>query len=101
MEKIYKKIWLIEKLSLYLCIIKNLKDMKDFERILRDSQFNHYKGRSPKNEYQHNRLSIIAIIGKNNVVLTKFTPNYQRFIGSISFDNPIGLVEYLDKNQIY
>ena len=75
-----------------------------FIRILKYSQFGHYKG-TPENEYRHNRGRHIAVIGKDNmganVHLSNYTENTKRFLGSTIFDNPQKLNEYLQKNQIY
>ena len=62
--------------------------------------FNHIKG-TPKNELKHNRGNLIAVIGKNKVYISRYTPNTKRFLSSTSFDNPKKLAENFDKNQIY
>ena len=72
----------------------------NFERVLKDSGFNHIKG-TPTNELTHNRGDRIAVIGNNEVHISRYTPNTKRFLSSTSFDNPKTLTEYLDENQIY
>ena len=69
-------------------------------RVLKDSGFNHIKGK-PLNEYTHNRGHIVAVVTKDSVHLSNYTPNTHRFLDSTSFDNPKKLAEYFDKNQIY
>jgi len=71
-----------------------------FERVLKDSQFGNYKG-TPSNEFKHNRLPKTAVIGKNSVSITSYTPNTKRYLDSQTFTSPKELAEYLDKNQIY
>jgi hypothetical protein len=69
-------------------------------RVLKDSGFNNIKGK-PLNEYTHNRGHIVAVVTRDSVHLSNYTPNTHRFLGSTSFDNPKKLAEYFDKNQTY
>jgi hypothetical protein len=80
--------------------VDKLGKKKAFERVLKDSQFGNYKG-MPTNEFKHNRLPKTAIIGKNSVSITSYTPNTKRYLDSQTFTSPKELAEYLDKNQIY
>ena len=84
----------------YSKMIEKLGKKGAFERVLKDSQFANYKG-TPSNEFKHNRLPKTAIIGKNSVSITSYTPNTKRFLDSQTFTSPKELAEYLDKNQIY
>ena len=84
----------------YSKMIDKLGKEGAFERVLKDSQFGNYKG-TPSNEFKHNRLPKTAIIGKNSVSITSYTPNTKRYLDSQTFTSPKELAEYLDKNQIY
>ena len=84
----------------YSKMIEKLGKKGTFERVLKDSQFGNYKG-TPSNEFKHNRLPKTAIIGKNSVSITSYTPNTKRYLDSQTFTSPKELAEYLDKNQIY
>jgi hypothetical protein len=79
--------------------MKNHSKEECFIIILKDSQFSSYIGK-PKNEYTHNRLPKKAIVTKNSVSLTTYTPNTGRHLDTIEFTDPTKLLKYLNKNQI-
>ena len=82
---------------------KKMEDKLGFEklaeRILKDSQFGQ-KINTPSNELTHNRLNIKAVIGKKYVTISSYTPNYNRYLDSKTFDNLKELDDYLNENQI-
>lgn len=79
--------------------MKNHSKEECFAIILKDSQFNNYIGK-PKNEYTHNRLPKKAIIGKDSVHLSSYTPNTGRHLDTIEFKDPTELLKYLNKHEI-
>jgi hypothetical protein len=79
--------------------MKNHSKEECFIIILKDSQFSSYVGK-PKNEYTHNRLPKKAIVTKDSVNLTTYTPNTGRYLDTIEFTDPTKLLKYLNKNQI-
>lgn len=79
--------------------MKNHSKEECFAIILKDSQFNSYIGK-PKNEYTHNRLPKKAIISKDSVHLSSYTPNTGRHLDTIEFKDPTELLKYLNKHEI-
>lgn len=73
---------------------------KAAERILKDSNFSHYKN-TPSNEFKHNSFNKKAIIGKKSVSITSYSPEHNRYIDNFTTDNLFDLVNFIDKNQIY
>jgi hypothetical protein len=93
--------WIEESLiDFYKSTEKRLGKKGAFIKVLQDARFENIEG-TPKNNFKHKRLNKIAVVTENEVFLSSYTPNTDRFLHSNKFDDVKKLGDYLDNNKIY